>query len=139
MTMSHAYTGGCACRAIRYEIAAEPIESNDCQCRQCQHQSGTGHSSYLSFVGAPVTIEGKASTWDVVGEGGTVKRCAFCPTCGSPVYLTFPDIPDLFIIRAGSLDEPGRYKPEMVFWHSVAQPWDHVPPETRKYEKLPPR
>lgn len=57
--MSHAYKGGCACRAIRYEIAAEPVESNDCQCRQCQQQSGTGHSSYLSFVGAPVTVEAR--------------------------------------------------------------------------------
>ena len=31
--MSEAYTGGCACGTIRYEITAEPIGMNDCQCR----------------------------------------------------------------------------------------------------------
>ena len=41
--MSKAFTGGCACGAIRYEITAEPIGMNDCQCRQCQRKSGTGH------------------------------------------------------------------------------------------------
>ena len=40
--MSKPYTGGCACGAIRYEISAEPIAMNDCQCRDCQSTSGTG-------------------------------------------------------------------------------------------------
>ena len=43
------YTGGCACGAIRYEISAEPIFMNHCQCRDCQRESGTGHGSYLTF------------------------------------------------------------------------------------------
>ena len=47
--MSEAYTGGCACGAIRYEISAEPLVMNDCQCRDCQRKSGTGHGSYLTF------------------------------------------------------------------------------------------
>ena len=47
--MSEAYTGGCACGAIRYEISGEPMVSNDCQCRDCQRRSGTGHGSYLTF------------------------------------------------------------------------------------------
>src|SRR2546421_1924 len=41
--MSEAYTGGCACGVIRYEISGEPLASNDCQCRDCQRKSGTGH------------------------------------------------------------------------------------------------
>ena len=49
-TMSKAYTGGCACGAVRYEISGEPMFSNDCQCRDCQHKSGTGHGSYLTFA-----------------------------------------------------------------------------------------
>ena len=104
--MSDAYTGGCACGAIRYEISAEPIEMNDCQCRQCQRKSGTGHGSYLTFPRPAVKAEGEAKHWDVVGDGGTIKSRAFCPTCGSPVYLTFPGIPEIFIVHAGSLDDP---------------------------------
>ena len=47
--MSKPYTGGCACGANRCEISAEPIAMNDCQCRDCQSTSGTGHGSYLTF------------------------------------------------------------------------------------------
>jgi hypothetical protein len=40
--MINACTGGCACGAIRYEISAEPLAMNHCQCRDCQRKSGTG-------------------------------------------------------------------------------------------------
>lgn len=52
--MSEAYSGGCACGAIRYEIPAEPMVMHDCQCRDCQRRSGTGHGSYLTFPGIGV-------------------------------------------------------------------------------------
>jgi hypothetical protein len=137
--MSQPYTGGCACGAIRYDIAAEPMMMSDCQCSQCQRQSGTGHSSYLNFPRAAVTLKGEARAWEVTGEGGTVKSCAFCPTCGSPVYMTFPAMPDLFIVRAGSLDDPGRYQPQMIFWTAAGHAWDRTDPALPKFEKLPPR
>src|SRR5271168_3055253 len=63
--MSAAYTGGCACGAVRYEISAEPIFMNDCQCRDCQRTSGTGHGSYLTFPSrAQVKLAGEATRWD---------------------------------------------------------------------------
>ena len=104
--MSDAYTGGCACGAVRYEISAEPIFMNDCQCRDCQRTSGTGHGSYLTFPSrAQVKVAGEATHWDMVGDSGNVKTRAFCPACGSPVYLTFAAMPDLFTVHAASLDE----------------------------------
>ena len=59
--MTNTYTGGCACGAIRYEISAEPIVMLDCQCRQCQRESGTGHASHLTFLRNSVKVEGEAS------------------------------------------------------------------------------
>ena len=105
--MSKAYTGGCACGAIRYEISAEPMASNDCQCRDCQRKSGTGHGSYLTFPHRKdVKLTGDATRWDMIGDSGNVKTRGFCPTCGSPVYLTFSAMPDLFTIHAASLTIP---------------------------------
>ncbi|RCS22626.1 aldehyde-activating protein [Phyllobacterium salinisoli] len=136
--MSEPYTGGCACGALRYDISAEPIAMNDCQCRQCQYETGTGHGSYLTFPDADVKLAGDAKHWDLVGDNGTVKRHAFCPTCGSPVYMSFPYMPDIFIVRAGSLDDPGRYKPQMVFWCAAGNAWDHLDPALTKFDKMPP-
>jgi hypothetical protein len=136
--MSEPYTGGCACGAIRYQIAAEPVGMNDCQCRQCQRESGTGHGSHLTFPRSAVSVEGEATYWDLVGDNGTVKRRAFCPTCGSPVYMTFRDMPDYFVVRAGSLDDPSRYRPQLVTWTAAGYAWDHLDPDVPKFDRMPP-
>ena len=136
--MNKPYTGGCACGAIRYEVSAEPMMMNDCQCRQCQRDSGTGHGSHLTFSGAPVKVTGEAAFWTTVGENGTRKSRAFCPTCGAPVCLTLPDIPDIFVASAASLDDPERYKPQIVMWTAAGHNWDHVDPALSKFDKMPP-
>ena len=137
--MTEPYTGGCACGAIRYEVSAEPAVMNDCQCRQCQRDSGTGHSSHLTFVEAPVKLTGEPALWATVGEGGTRKNRAFCSTCGAPVYLTFPNMPEVFVASAASLDDPGRYKPQVVMWASAGQAWDPRDPAVPVFEKMPPQ
>ena len=132
------YTGGCACGAIHYEISAEPVAMVDCQCRQCQRESGTGHGSHLTFTRSAVSVTGEAAQWDLVGDNGTVKTRAFCPTCGSPVYMTFRDMPEYFVVRAASLDEPGRYRPQMVLWCAAGQPWDRPGPDLPTFDRMPP-
>jgi hypothetical protein len=136
--MSKLYIGGCACGKIHYEISAEPVAMVDCQCRQCQRQTGTGHGSYLTFAGGSPKVEGEAKTWDVVGDGGTLKRCGFCDTCGSPLFITFPDAPDIVAVRVGSLDDPSRYRPQFVTWHAAGNDWDHLDPAIPKFEMMPP-
>ena len=137
--MTEPYTGGCACGAIRYSVTGEPVAMVDCQCRQCQRDSGTGHQSHLTFVGASVETTGQASHWETVGDGGTRKRRAFCATCGSPVYLTFPDMPDIFIPTAASLDDPSRYQPQIVTWTAAGQAWDRPDPALTQFDRMPPR
>lgn len=137
--MSERYTGGCACGAIRYEISAEPMVMSDCQCRDCQHTSGTGHGSYLTFASREaVQLDGDATHWDIVGDSGHVKTRAFCPTCGSPVYLTFSAMPDLFTIHAASLDDPCRYAPQAVTYRVRGYGWDHLDPTVPTFERMPP-
>jgi len=137
--MSNAYAGGCACGAVRYEIRAEPIFQNDCQCRHCQQRSGTGHGSYLTFANRQdVALTGEASQWNIAGDSGNMKRHAFCPTCGSPVYLTFAAMPDFFTIHAASLDDPARYQPQAVTYHLRGHAWDRLDPALPAFDKMPP-
>ena len=135
--MSQTYTGGCACGAIRYEIAGEPIFQNHCQCRDCQRKSGTGHGSYLTFPRDGVTQRGEATRWDIVADSGNVKTRAFCPTCGSPVYMTFSFAPGVFTVHAASLDDPGRYRPQAVTYTVRGHDWDHLDPALQKFETMP--
>jgi hypothetical protein len=135
--MGRPYEGGCACGALRYTIVGEPVFSNDCQCRDCQRESGTGHGSHLSFQREGVTVTGDARSWDMVADSGNVKTRSFCPTCGSPVYMTFSAMPDIFTIRAASLDEPARYRPQVVTYTASGHAWDHLDPDLPKFERMP--
>ena len=109
MTMTKPYIGGCACGAIRYETSSKPIVESHCQCRHCQKRSGTGHGSYLVFSRrAEMSITGEAKNWRVAGDSGNEKVHAFCPTCGTPVYLTFVAMPELIAVHATSLDDPAN-------------------------------
>ncbi|CAN5887219.1 GFA family protein [soil metagenome] len=137
--MTAPYTGGCACGAVRYEISGEPLVMADCQCRDCQRKSGTGHGSYLTFPDRKsVTLQGRATHWDIVADSGNAKTRAFCPTCGSPVYLTFSTMPDLFTIHAASLDDPSRYRPQMVLYTRSGPAWDQVDPALPSFDGMPP-
>ena len=99
-----------------------------------------GNGSYLTFVDRKsVKLEGEARHWDIAGDSGNIKTRAFCPTCGSPVYLTFAAMPDLFTVHAASLDDPGRYKPQMVLYGVRGHAWDRVDPALLKFDKMLPR
>ncbi|WP_367897938.1 GFA family protein [Leptospira sp. WS58.C1] len=136
--MTKAYTGGCACGAIRYSTKQEPIFQNHCQCRDCQKRSGTGHGSYLTFPGrAEMTITGEASHWEVKGDSGNVKVHSFCPVCGTPVYLRFVAMPDLIAVHAGSLDEPDRFAPHALTYNVRGFVWDTIDPSLKTFDKMP--
>jgi hypothetical protein len=54
-----------------------------------------------------------------------------------PVYLTFAAMPGIFTIRAASLDEPARYKPQVVTYAARGHEWDHLDPGLTKFETMP--
>ncbi|PTE07808.1 GFA family protein [Mesorhizobium helmanticense] len=136
--MTKTYTGGCACGAIRYETSGEPIFQNHCQCLDCQKRSGTGHGSYLTFARhAAATITGEAKTWRIMSDSGNEKVHAFCPACGTPVYLTFPATPDAIAVHATSLDDPGQFNPQVVTYAIRGHAWDVMDPALQKIERMP--
>ena len=136
--MCKRYTGGCACGAIRYEINGEPIFANHCQCRDCQRMSGTGHGSYLTFPSrAAVNLNGEASHWNRASDTGNIKTNGFCPTCGSPVYLTFANTPEFFTVHAASLDDPDRFNPQVLTYSGRGYAWDRIDPDLIKFEGMP--
>ena len=136
--MPRLYAGCCACGAIRYETTSEPVFENHCQCRDCQRRSGTGHGSYLTFPRrAEVSIAGTASTWRVAGDSGNDKIHGFCPTCGTPVHLSFAAMPELIAVHAASLDDPGQFVPEVVTYAARGHAWDTIDAALPRFAGMP--
>lgn len=137
--MTRPYTGGCACGAVRYETPHAPFFQNHCQCRDCQRRSGTGHGSWLTFSArAEMTITGTATEWEVAADNGNLKTHAFCPVCGTPVYLRTAATPEWISVAAGSLDEPERFAPQVLTYSVRALPWDRIDPSLTAFERMPP-
>ena len=99
--------------------------------------SGTGHGSYLTFPRRDVEQTGEASSWNSVADSGHVKTRAFCPACGSPVYMTFSAMPDVFTVHAASLDDPARFKPQAVTYALRGNAWDVPDPALPTFDTMP--
>jgi hypothetical protein len=122
------YAGGCACGAVRYEIAAEPIRGFQCQCRDCQRDTGSGHSSVLVFPRAAMRVSGEVSEISRTADSGVGKVKGFCGSCGSPLYNKPSSKPGMIGVYVGTLDDPSSFRPQMVMFASRGHAWDHLDP-----------
>jgi hypothetical protein len=123
-----AYTGGCTCGAVRYEITAEPIRGFYCQCRDCQRDTGAGHASVTVFPSAAMRVTGDVAENLRTADNGAQKRKGFCRNCGSPLYNKPQNKPDMIGIYVGTLDDPSGFRPEIVMFASRGHSWDHLDP-----------
>lgn len=133
--MSKPITGRCACGAVTYSAAAEPVLMFNCHCRDCQRATGSAFAAVLVFPRAAVTISGELRYHRFVGDEGFGVERGFCPVCGCRVASTLERLPDLVGIMAASLDDPALHRPAADLFTSSAQPWDHLPPDSHKFER----
>ena len=130
--MENKLSGGCACRAIRYETEADPIVMVNCHCRDCQRAVGTAYGAYMFFPYAAVRLQGEPRYYKTTGNAGRIVERGFCVNCGSPVAVKLERMPDEIGILAASLDDPSCYKPALDLFTDSAWPWDTMRPDTQK-------
>lgn len=71
------FTGGCLCRAIRYECTSYPVFAGNCHCRDCQRAIGSAFAAALLVPHDAITITGDLKYYDVQGDSRSiVSRCA---------------------------------------------------------------
>ena len=136
--MPSPFSGGCACGAIRYACTAEPVFMGNCHCRDCQRATG---SAYFAAVvvreAAFELVRGDPSWHESQADRGHTIRRAFCPKCGSPVFIQNGASPKTRVLYAGSLDDPSWYKPSRDFFVASAQPWDVMNADLPKDQHMP--
>jgi hypothetical protein len=124
-------TGGCLCKAVRYTIAAEPVVTRICWCRECQYWGSGSSTVNVCFPSAAVSVEGALSDYTSLAASGSPMRRRFCPKCGTNVFSGADTRPHLTFVRAGTLDDPEIAKPAMTIWTASAPSWacihDHIP------------
>lgn len=136
--MTTPFTGGCRCGAVRYECSAEPVMAGNCHCRLCQQVSGSAFTANVAVPKDALRIKGDVKYHEAKADSGNTVSLGFCPICGAPVVGKSSGMPDLMMLRAGSLDDPSWYQPGMEIYTSSAQPWDHMNPDLPKFPQMPP-
>ncbi len=131
------FSGGCACGAIRYACAAEPVITWKCHCRDCQRASGSPYFPGVYVSTAALTIKGEVKYHEVPGQTGHGVRRGFCPQCGSPIFAKAGRFPEFTVVNASSLDDPSWFQPVVDIWTASAQPWDALDPHLPRYEQQP--
>jgi hypothetical protein len=65
-------------------------------------------------------------SWDTPGGDGHIKRCHYCPDCGTRIMHGSDDATQNVSIKAGSLDDTRNLQPSAHIWLQSAQPWVKV-------------
>ena len=104
-----AWTGGCLCGGVRYEIGVRPEPISFCHCGQCRRQ----HSHVGAYTGAPLEafrlVEQATLAWYASSDRA---RRGFCRRCGSGLFWEGLNQPAAsgerrITVTAGSLDDAG--------------------------------
>lgn len=135
--MTKPVTGGCMCGAVRYELSADPFFSGNCYCRSCQKAGGGAMASAMGVPKAALKITGKIRYFDVTADSGNTASRGFCPTCGSRVVSKNSGHPEMMALTAGSLDDPGIFKPGADIFVDKAPSWVHMDPDLPKFPGMP--
>jgi len=124
-----AFEGGCYCGAVRYRAEGDPMFKGLCYCRECQYVSGGSVNVVMAVPTSGFTYtkgEAKGFTRSDLENAATRE---FCPECGTHLASRVPTLPDMLMLKVGTLDDPAVFgKPEMAIFRVDKQPF-HPPPE----------
>jgi hypothetical protein len=137
--VSEPFSGGCYCKAVRYESRAQPKFTANCHCKDCQRFSA---GAYVSVFAVPVdafTCTGDVTWYEVTADSGNTFARGFCPRCGTPLFGKSSGMASIVIVRAGTLDDGSWYKPAIDIYTESAAAWTAMNGELPKFPRGPAR
>ncbi len=130
--------GSCLCRRVTYQATELVGPHVYCHCESCRKASG---SAFGANVSAPMNgfsvLSGAGQI--AVYESSPGKRRHFCRNCGSPLFTTVGDDPDVVRVRLGTLDS--LYNRELAAHIFVEEKpaWHEIEDSAPQFERWPER
>lgn len=136
MTISR--PGGCLCGAIRYRLTGDPVTFYACHCSDCQRQTGSAFGLSMIVRREDVVLEqGEPQRFEIPMPDGRIKRGRFCAACATRIWGEPVALPDLYVLRPGTLDDPGAFEPVGHIWTRSALGWVPIPEDSVLFEGQP--
>ena len=132
--MSVQREGGCACGALRYRLASEPLFVHCCHCLNCQRQTGSAFVINLLIEADRVEVlAGAPQPVDVPRDDGSVQRIFRCPDCEVAVFSEYSR-PEVRFVRGGTLDDPTGITPDVHIYTRSKVAWVSLPEGAPAFE-----
>jgi hypothetical protein len=130
--------GGCACRTIRYKLAASPLIVHACHCRDCQRLTG-GPFVINIWIERGFVEPGQAApkSFRLAGGSGKPHDVFFCENCGTTLWSRYDIAPgDCLFVRAGTLDNPAAVTPDVHIFTRSKLAWLELPQGARTFPSI---
>lgn len=109
-----------------------------CWCRLCRALAAGNATVNVAFPTSAVRIHGTLGDYVSLADSGNRMHRGFCLACGTPVTSSAESRPHVLIVRAGALDEPDRFAPQMNIWTGSAPEWACLDPALPALTGQPP-
>jgi hypothetical protein len=126
--------GGCACGALRYRLASEPMFIHCCHCLSCQRQTGSAFVINLLIEADRVQVlTGRTRQVDVPRDDGSMQRIFRCPHCQVAVFSEYGPR-EVRFVRGGTLDDPTDVTPDVHIFTRSKVGWVTLPQGAPAFE-----
>jgi hypothetical protein len=119
----------CHCGQLVLAVTGEPSAVSICHCLACQRRTGSAFGMQAGFDADQVEINGRYSDFSRISDESDRKEHVFhfCPDCGSQVFYTEPDEPELIVVSVGAFADPSFPEPTRSGYESRRHPWVGLP------------
>lgn len=121
---------------MRYRLREAPVQLVFCHCSRCRKATGSAFAAVAPIAASSLELlDGEQAIRSYQSSPGVHRQ--FCGDCGSPLYSRRDAQPELFRLRAGTLDTPWETQPAMHIFAASKAPWDVIADDAPQYDTRP--
>ncbi|RLA48639.1 MAG: hypothetical protein DRR04_05235 [Gammaproteobacteria bacterium] len=130
--------GSCGCRALKYSVEGEAINSVFCYCKDCQVHTGSDKwfGAWFSVDNLKI-VSGNPTVFTRKGDSGKNMNYMFCEKCGTTICVEVT-LGNFYSVAVSTLDNTDNFAPSMAIYTASAPNWAVFPEGVPKFEMLPP-
>src|SRR3954453_11796679 len=119
----------CQCGRLRVVTTGEPSAVSICHCLACQRRTGSAFAVLADFKPGQVEVTGRYRDFTRISDEANRREHVFhfCPECGSQVFQSEPDDPDVIVVSVGSFADPSFPPPTASAYEARRHPWVGLP------------
>jgi len=113
-------------------MLSKPMFVHCCHCTWCQRETGAAFALNAMIEADRVELlQGEIEVVNTPSSSGKGQKITRCPKCRVALWSNYSGAGDAVrFVRVGTLDEPGRFPPDIHIFTSTKQPWVMLPEST---------